>query len=150
MTFKELKEQSPIYVLDKNLVNVTKGKVVSIKPGKTNPQMLGGFILEFTIEYNGITQVFAIPDHLSVTYTGNNLILSTDSQGLIPELDKIIKDNENILNNIDSIKSGITKAKNLKMDLDPSYKEKQQTEERFSKIESSITEIKDMLQQLIK
>lgn len=150
MTFKELKEQSPIYVLDKNSVTVTKGKVTSVKPGKTNPQVLGGFILEFTLEYNGITQVFAIPDHLSVTYTGNNLILSTDQQGLIPELDKIISDNEKIVNNIEGIKSGISKAKNLKMELDPSYRERQQTEERFSKIESSISEIKDMLQQLVK
>lgn len=150
MTFKDLKEQSIIYVLDKNQVTVYNGKVTSIKPGKTNPQMLGGFILDFTIEYNGITQVFAIPDHLSVTYTGNNLILSVDQSSLIPELDKIIRDNETIVNNLEAIKAGITKAKNLKMDLDPSYREKQQTEKRFSQIESSISEIKDMLQQLIK
>lgn len=45
MTFKELKEQSPIYVLDKSLVTVTQGKVTGIKPGKTNPQVLGGFCL---------------------------------------------------------------------------------------------------------
>lgn len=150
MTFKDLKEQSIIYVLDKNQVTVYNGKVTSIKPGKTNPQMLGGFILDFTIEYNGITQVFAIPDHLSVTYTGNNLILSVDQPSLIPELDKIIRDNESIVNNLEAIKAGITKAKNLKMDLDPSYREKQQTEKRFSQIESSISEIKDMLQQLVK
>lgn len=152
MTFKDLKEQSIIYVLDKNQVTVYNGKVISVKPGKTNPAVLGsaGFIMDFTIEYNGITQVFAIPDHLSVTYTGNNLILSVDQPSLIPELDKIIRDNENIVNNLESIKSGITKAKNLKMDLDPSYREKQQTEKRFSQIESSISEIKDMLQQLIK
>ena len=150
MTFKELKEQSPIYVLDKSLVTVTQGKVTGIKPGKTNPQVLGGFILEVTIEYNGVTQVFAIPDHLSITYTGNNLILSVDQKGLIPELDKIISDNENIVNNLEGIKAGIIKAKNLKMELDPSYKEKQQTEERLTRLEGSITEIKDMLQQLIK
>lgn len=151
MTFKDLKEQYSVYIFDKNSVEIYQGKVIGVKPGKTNPQVIGGFILEFTIEFNGNTQVFAIPDHLSVTYTGgtNNLVLAVDKQSLNPEVEKYISEGERVLNNIDGIKAGIEKAKNLLMDINPIYKEKQQTEERFTRIEDSIADIKEMLQKLM-
>lgn len=150
MIFKDIKIQSTVQILDPKTLAHYTGKVTDIKPSKVNSSVPGGFMLDFTVEYNGVIQVFSIPDHLKVTYAGNNLILSVDKANLLPELDKIIYDGEQTLNNIDSIKSGIEKAKNLKMEWDPSFKEKQQTEERLSRLESSITDIKDMLSKLLK
>lgn len=151
MTFKDLKEQYTVYIFDRSSVNIYKGKIISIKAGKTNPAVMGGFILEFTIEYNGNTQVFAIPDHLSVTYTGGgkDLVISTDMQSLNPEVEKYISEKEQILNNIDGLKQGVSRAKDLLMEINPVYKEKQKTEERFTRIEGSIADIKEMLQKLM-
>ena len=89
MLFKDIKQNYPVYILNKQDLSLTQGKAVQVpfprmemnqKTGKTE------MVIDITIEANGKTATYVIPESLSVTYAGN-LILSTDKMSLASEIE---------------------------------------------------------------
>jgi len=74
--------------------------------------------------------------------------LSTDKDGLIKEVESMKAAAEQVLSTVDHQKDVLAKASTLLADLNPVFKEKKENEQRFSKIEDSISKIKDMIETL--
>lgn len=106
-------------------------------------------VRDITIEADDKAATYTIPEELSVTYAGN-LVLSTDKQGLINDVSAVQSRAEQILAQREEAEMLLAKAPGLLAELNPVYKEKQETEKRFSKIEDAIAEMKDMLSGFIK
>lgn len=147
MLFKDIKQNYPVYVLDKQELTVTHGKAVDVgfpriemnpKTGKSE------MVIDVVVEMNGKTTPFVIPENLSVSYAGN-LVLSTTEQGLVGE----VKSMQNMAEQYFAAESYQRKVKEvtpgLLAKLDSTYREKQETEKRFGKIEGSISEMKDLM-----
>ena len=92
MLFKDIKQNYPVYILNKQDLSLTQGKAVQVpfprmemnqKTGKTE------MVVDITIEANGKTATYVIPENLSVTYAGN-LILSTDKMSLASEIEAML------------------------------------------------------------
>ena len=70
MTFKDLKPNYPIYILNKEDLTVTQGKTLSVSQPRVeiNPKTSKmETLVDVSIEINGYTRPYAIPDDLVVT-----------------------------------------------------------------------------------
>ena len=147
MLFKDIKQNYPVYILKKQDLSLTQGKAVQVpfprmemnqKTGKTE------IVIDITIEADGKTATYVIPENLSVTYAGN-LILSTDKMSLASEIEAMKNTAEQVLASVDHQKEVLEKSSSLLAELNPIYREKQETEQRFGKIEKSISGMEELM-----
>lgn len=158
MLFKELKQNYPVYILDKQAVSFTQGKVVNVSLPRMN--LSNGTIgmmptsspttmlVDVTIETDGRTATYSIPENLAVTYAGN-IVLSTDREGIGREVEAMRATAEQVLSSVDKQKEILDKAKTLLAELNPAFKEKKETDERFNRIEGDVSEMKSMVRDLL-
>ncbi len=151
MYFKDLKQNYPVYILDKQTLTLTQGKAVAVgfPRMEMNPAAgKSGMVVDVSIVADGKTANYVIPENLSVTYAGN-LVLSVDRQGLAGEGESMKVTAEQAIASVEQQKQILEKSTTLLAELNPTYREKQETEQRFSKIEASMGELKDMLSRLL-
>lgn len=86
----------------------------------------------------------AAPESHSVTYAGH-LVLSTEKSGLTSEVEAQKANAEQVLASASKAQNIIDKAPSLLAELNPMYKEKQETEQRFGKIEKSISGMEELM-----
>ena len=151
MYFKDLKQNYPVYILDKQTLTLTQGKAVAVgfPRMEMNPAAgKSGMVVDVSIVADGKTANYVIPENLSVTYAGN-LVLSVDRQGLAGEVESMKVTAEQAIASVEQQKQILEKSTTLLAELNPTFREKQETEQRFSKIEVSMGELKDMLSRLL-
>lgn len=149
----DVKQNYSVYILNKQDITITDGKVISVgfphldlntKPTMGQSQM----VVDVTIEANSKTATYSIPENLSVTYAGD-VVLSTDKQGLMAEVEQMKNTAEKILESVPKQKEVVDKTTVLLSELNPVYKEKKETEQRFSKIEESISRMESTVNNFI-
>lgn len=114
------------------------------KPGITPSQI----VADVTIQNGNKSATYTIPENLSITYAGD-IVLSTDKDGLVHEIEALKNRAEQILASVDKQREILDKANGLLAELNPVFKEKKETDLRFSKIEKSICEMKDMFSKFL-
>ena len=147
MQFKEIQQNYPVFVLDKKEMTVTTGKATAVgfprmeMNPKTGKQEI---VVDVTVEANGKTGTYAIPEGLSITYA-DNIVLSTNQQGLATEIEALQNAAKQYFQMKDYQQKVLDTAPTLLAELNPVYKERQETENRFNKIEGSISEMKELM-----
>ena len=159
MLFKDLKTNYPIFILNKQEVSLVQGRVVSVSfPRMDINQSINKteMVVDVSIEVDGKTATYVIPESLSVTYA-NNLIISTDKQGLLNEVEAMKNNAEQVIASADRQKEILENSNALLSELNPIYKDKREADKRFSQIEDSVKEVREsisdirsMMQGLIK
>lgn len=148
MLFKDIKQNYPVYILDKQEFCIIQGKVTAVSFPRIEMNQKTGrseMVVDVTVEANGKTATYAIPENLSVTYAGN-IVLSTDKQGLTGEVEAMVASADQVIASVTHAQKIKDKAPTILADLNPAYREKQETEQRFGKIEGSISEMKGLMQ----
>ena len=146
MTFKELKQGYPVYILDKEKLTVKQGKVVNTSFPRIDNQPTGRqMVVDITLEQNGKNAVYTMPEDAAVVYA-NNLVLSTEQHCLAVEVEKMKADAERVLATVETQKEIIAVADDLLAQLNPSFKEKKETEQRFEKIESRLDKLIQLME----
>lgn len=119
MLFKDIKQNYPVYILNKQDLSLVQGKATQVsfprmemnqKAGKTE------MVMDITIEANGKTATYVIPENLSVTYAGN-LILSTDKMSLASEIEAMKNTAEQVLASVGHQKEVLEKSSSLLAEL---------------------------------
>ena len=156
--FKDVKQNYPVYILDKQKMEYNQGKVLSVSfphMDNSNPAVIGKTVVDVVIEAGGKNATYAIPENMGIAYAGD-IVISTDKDGIIHEVEAIKNNSEQYLNNVDKVKQDFEKSTELLAELNPILKEKQENEKRFSKIELAVEELggmmktqQDMLSKLI-
>lgn len=155
MLFKDLKVGYQVYILHKGEgIRVETGKVTAISPPRF-PQTQGNFqtmqmVVDITIEEDGKSKTYTTPDALSVTYAGNDLVIATEREGILREIETIKAHNEDELAKVNTRREVVAECEKILTEWNPQFKEKKETEERFAKLETSMTDLKSMLSGLIK
>ena len=162
--FKDIKQNYPVFIFNKQDLSVVQGKVVAttfphvdmnsaqkVTPTALSPTSPLGtqMVVDVTIEAGGKTATYTIPESLSVTYAGN-MVLSTDREGIAREVEALKSSAEQVLSSIGRQKEIVEKTTSLLAELSPVYKEKKETEERFSAIEETVTGVKGSVEELKK
>lgn len=151
MLFKDIKQGHTIHILDKEEMRYMQCKALAVSFPHMAMMQNGGTqsVVDVNVEMEGKTATYSIPEHLAVTYAGN-LVLSTDAEGLSREVETMKNTAEQILCSVDKQKKVIDKASDLLVQLNPSFREKKNIEDRFNKIENNMEEMKNMLSGFIK
>lgn len=152
MLFKDLKQNYPVFILDKQNLTFIQGKAQSVSfPRIENsiPVGMNKTVVDVVIDASGKSATYAIPENNSVVYTGD-LVLSTDKEGILKEVEAMRTSAEQILSSVERQKEIINKTTSLLTELNPEYKAKQENEKRLSNLESSMQELKEMMSGFIK
>lgn len=149
MTFKELKQGYPVHILDKDSLTVRSGKVQNASfPRIDMAQAQRQMVVDITVECDGHTATYTMPEDSCVVYAGN-IVLSTHPQGLTAEVEKMKAEAEQILASVERQKQIVASADELLAQLNPTLREKRETEQRFQLIEGRMNGVDDKLDRLI-
>lgn len=152
MNFKELRKNFSVYILNKETIEYWQGKVVQ---DATPPRLDGTFgqpmLTDVSIESNNSTRIWTLPADQKVAEMQNdpNVIISTDKNTIVAMAKNIQQECESYLQGIDKTKKRLEAVNKLVAELDITYKQQQQTEERFSRIEDSIKMMENTLSQIL-
>lgn len=149
MTFKELKQGYPIHILDKDKLTVKQAKVQNTSfPRVDAIQGQRQMVVDITVEHNGSTATYTMPEDSCLVYA-SNLVIATEPQGLIVEVEKMKSEAEHILASVDHQKEIVEAADELLAKLNPAFKEKRETEQRFEQMEKRMNKVDDNISQLL-
>lgn len=174
--FKDTTAGALVYALvkDENELKYIEGSIVSvsqprmnmpeIKPGQMPMQMPAmQQVVDVTYSLEGKNYTDVVDTAAGVFSTNNPgavTMVSTEKDAVVRELHATLKTSENYIKEaereVPKQKKRIKDCKALILQLDTDFKEKQQTEERFNKMQEtineqskSIIEIKDLLKKLV-
>lgn len=150
MLFKDIKQNYPVYILDKQNVSFIQGKVTSISLphiDNSNPMVIGKSVVDVTIEADGKGATYTMPEDKSIVYAGS-IVLSTDKESIIREVEAMKASAEQAIANVEKQKEIASKSTNLLTELNPIFKEKQENEKRMSKMENSIADMGSSIAEL--
>lgn len=146
MLFKDIKQNYPVFILNKQDITFAQGKVTSVSlphMDNSNPMVMGKSVIDVAIETEGKSATYAIPENLSIVYAGD-IVLSTDRDGIMREVEAMKASAEQAIKNVERQKMIVEKSTSLLTELNPVFKEKQANEQRMTKMENSIEELKNM------
>ena len=162
MLFKDIKPNYNVFIFDKQEVKLSEGRVTNISfpyirdtrnqnpTGLSNPyhinQMNNERVLDITIDIEGRSATYSIPENLSVAIA-NNLVISTDLEGITKEVQAMNNTSDQFLKTVDQQKEVhqniFDRTNAILADIDPASKEKQAIDKRFISIESSMSGLRD-------
>lgn len=148
LQFKDIKQNYPVHILDKQEFCIISGKATAVSFPRVEVNQKTGrteMVIDVTVEANGKTATYTIPENLTVTYAGN-IVLSTDKQNLASEVEAMVANADQIIASVPHAQKIKDMAPMILADLSPAYKEKQETEQRFGKMENAISEMKSLVQ----
>ena len=160
MTFKELRQNNQIHILDKREgAKYTLGKVLNVsqprfdmpnmaQPGTMQQMTMPNMVVDVTVEANGKTETFKFPENASMYAVGSTLY-SIEKDGIVRELDATIAQCEQYFADQKKMRTTLEQSKTLKSELDSTYRERQETEERFASIEKNQHEMGEKLDRIL-
>ena len=154
MTFKDIKENNVVYILDKNNLQVIKAKVKNspipkIDMNKPNIGLSSSSrVVDLDLEINGKVTQYTIPESLEVTYTSTGLVLATESSKLIPEVEAMAKEAKDTLAKEAYFKKVLEKSSSLLAELNPQLKERQETDRRLNLLEDKLSKVLTAVEKL--
>lgn len=173
MLFKDIKQNFPIYILDKSSVELIKGKVTAAafpRPDNAsqnnfnmpngsygtvvpqlNPSNSQRMVIDLTIEAGGRSATYTVSENASVNYAGN-LIIATDQSLLASEVEAIYNAADQGLapERLEQLKQQRDKSKALLAEINPAFKQQQEYDTRFKNLEGSVDELKDLMKNFLK
>lgn len=154
MKFNEYKQGYQIFAITqgKDGVKAEQRKITAVsQPYFPQVQNLTDFkgvgqnrVIDLTIEVGSGTKVYSFPENSQTASTPDGVIF-TDREGAIMELNVIKSQSEEALKAVDTHKKRVEDCAALLAELDPQRKKDAEVDARFNKIESSVSEIKDLL-----
>ena len=149
MLFKDLKSGYPIYIFDRDKVTFTQTRVLSVNPPHFdnhygNPTEM---VVDVTIE--GMPKPYTFKENTDTGYL-NNLVITTERDKALLEVENLQAQSEQAWNKRDTYKEIADKCAQIRAEFSPAFKEKKENEERFSKLEGSVSELTDMIKGLVK
>lgn len=161
--FKDLKPGLQMLLLDKSATPIKchTGRVVKVSPPRVEmPKMdapMGAFpnfqmqdrVVDLTVEYDGKTSTFVVPENSSVAY-GEAVTLACSEEPIISEVKSRMKQSADIVDSYDYHKANIEECKSILATISPQYADNQEQDKRMTAIEGELGEIKNMLLSMMK
>lgn len=159
--FSTLRQNSPIYVLDKKDSPVLKkGIIETVSPQRSRTGSFYGqpmdMIVDIRVNIDGTSQEFKnIPASLSIANDGN-IVISETKEAMSTEVDSMLSISKQILESVDYHKDVIEKCEQILKDLNPQFAKDKLQEEKINSLESrlggvenTLGDIKDMLSKVL-
>ena len=106
-------------------------------------------VVDLTIEYEGKTQTFVVPENSNVAY-GDAVTIACSDEPIISEVKSRMKESADIVDSYEFHKANIEECKSILATLSPQYADNQEQDKRMTAMEEDIADIKDMIRSLMK
>lgn len=138
--FKELKAGYPVYLFDRASLAYEQAKVMNVLPNY-NVGNYGKMEVNITIQTkDGKQNTYSVADTEQSAYAGN-LLVSTNKECVINEINALRNNSDEILQNVDSHKRIVKECDKLLAELDTGFRDKKNTERRLDTLEQTMQEI---------
>lgn len=150
MTFKELKSGYPVYLLDRNALRYEQGKVmaVGLPHADMQPGSYGKLLVDVTIQTDGKQNTYSVSDTEQTAYAGS-LLITCNKECVVNEVRAINAQAEETLAKVETARKTVADCKTLLEELDTTFKDKQETERRFQKIDERFGGIEDKMDRIL-
>lgn len=151
MTFKDLKSGYPIYLLDRTTLKYTQGKVmaIGIPHADVQPGNYGKMLIDVSIQTNdGKQNTYSVSDIEQTAYAGT-LLLTCNKDCVVNEVRAINAQAEDTLTKVEAARKTVDSCKTLLEELDTAFKDKQETEKRFQKIDERFSGMEDKMEKIL-
>lgn len=158
MQFKDIKQNYPVYILNTEEINAINGKVINVSQpyfptqqqfpsqqafSPTNTQRM----IDLTIEYDGRTQTFSVPETSQVV-NAPNMVISTDRDGIIREVEAIKSTKEERLKSREKDESDVKACEEILANWNPEFAAKKEQEKRLTEMETKIGNMENTMQEI--
>lgn len=150
MQFKDLKPNNTLFILDRKSVDVIKASVLDVSSPHYDPKYSGSVqVVDVTVGLEGRNTTYTFQHDSEVGYVdSNNLILTTNRDIVLREVE-IIKDTaDKELSMMDTYKTNSEKCAKILAEFDPRVKEKQENDRRLNELEASMVEMKSSVNEM--
>lgn len=147
MLFRDIKPNYPVYFLDKDNVTAYEGKVVSTSVPRYIPTQTS-LVVDITIEANGATHTYTIPESSTLTYA-NNVVLSTDKDGILREVQAMKSASEHHLSETEHHREIVDSCNRLLEEIDTTFAEKRKQDKRIEGIETEVKNLGTLVREFI-
>lgn len=148
MLFKDLKAGHTLFIFDRDKVTFAQAKVMEV----TSPHFDNHYgsptemVVDVTIE--GFPKPYTFKENTDTGYI-SSLVISTDRDKALFEVENLQMQSEQRWNNRDVYKETAEKCAQIRAEHNPAFKEKKETEARFTKLEGSVGELKEIIMGLV-
>ncbi len=158
MTFKDIRRGYQVYMLDRtDGLKAYVGKVTMVgSPRFQQPQngvlpdytKVAQTVVDVTIEANGQTRTYEIPE-ASSTVNAGKLTIGADKDCILRELRVIKAEADDALARVETHKATVVSCDAIMAEWDTSFAERKAQDERISSLESEVRGIGSMLKDFI-
>ncbi len=136
MIFRDLKSGFPVYLLDRNAMKYEQGKVMAVGLPHADLQAgnFGKMLVDVTIQTGGKQNTYSVCDAEQTAYAGS-LLIATSKECVVNEVRAINAQAEETLAKVSAAEATVTACKKLLEELDIAFRERQETEMRFQRID---------------
>lgn len=106
-------------------------------------------VVDVTIEIEGRTQTFTFFENSclsSTKFDGKELVLATEKQGILKEVEVIKQEKENSIANYENDKATVEKCEKIISEWNPDFAEKKKQDERISNMEKKLDNMMELFQ----
>ena len=143
MLLKDCQKGYPIFLLNRNDIVVSQGKIVDVsRPhfDNRNPTSTS-MVIDVTVEIDGKQTSFVMPESANVAYT-DNLVISCDRTDIMREVEAICNRNEEELKQTSVREQTVKKCKTIIEEWNPAIRQQRETDERMSKMEKEMGQMR--------
>ena len=150
MTFRDLKSGYPVYLLDRTALKYEQGKVMSVSSphADTMPGNYGKMLVDITIQTDGKQNTYSVTDTEQTAYAGT-LLITCNKECVVNEVRAINSQAEESLAKVGEMQQKVASCKALLEELDTTFKDKQETEKRFRKIDERFSGMEDKMDKIL-
>lgn len=148
MTFKEMKSGYPLYLFDRGTMRYEQAKVMSVGMPRADLTVgnYGKMLVDVTVQTaDGKQNTYSVADTERSAYAGT-LMLTTDKECVVDEVRAAKAQAEEALSKVEEMKRTVGKCDALLEELDTAFREKQETESRFRKIEEKMDRLLNLME----
>lgn len=151
MVFKDLKNGYPIHLLDRTALKYEQGKVIAVglPHADVQPGNYGKMLVDITIQTaDGKQCTYSVSDVEQIAYAGT-LLLTCNKECTINEVRALNAQAEETLAKVEVAKETASKCKALLEELDTVFKDKQETQQRFHKIDERFSTMEEKMDKIL-
>lgn len=150
MTFRDLKSGYPVYLLDRTALKYEQGKVMAISSphADVQPGNYGKMLVDITIQADGKQNTYSVSDTEQTAYAGT-LLITCNKECVVNEVRAINSQAEESLAKVGEMQQKVASCKALLEELDTTFKDKQETEKRFRKIDERFSGMEDKMDKIL-
>ena len=150
MTFRDLKSGYPVYLLDRTALKYEQGKVMAVGAPHADLQSgsYGKMLVDVTIQTDGKQNTYSVSDTEQTAYAGS-LLITCSKECMINEVRAINTQAEEALSKVAEMQQKVASYKALLEELDTTFKDKQETEKRFLKIDERFSGMENKMDKIL-